>query len=115
MHEYGMVESLLSAVDESVRSNGGTRAVRVVVSVGALGGIDERLLRDAFDDHKAASSASGAELSVEYRPADTVCPKCGSAQRIIDVGDQTCPECGGPLFVSARNADVYLTSVELEA
>lgn len=115
MHEHGLAEGLLSAVDANVAAHGAIRATRVVVSVGALGDIDEGLLRAAFESHKAGSTAERAELLLEYRPGHALCPGCGARHRVAARDNLVCPHCGTDLLVSGEEGDLYLSSVEMEA
>jgi hydrogenase nickel insertion protein HypA len=113
MHEYGLVEGLLSLVDENVRMHAGKRAVRVEVGVGG-GAVDEQFLRDAFDTFKVTTTARDAELVVVYTPFDVWCPDCGTKKHVALGNYFTCPTCGGPQVRAASAREVYLKSVEIE-
>ncbi len=112
MHEYGVVQDLLSQVDAQVREHQGRRAVRVVVVVDG-GHLDEGFLRDAFDAFKAETTAGGAELVVERRPVEAWCPECG-ARSLVAPADGACPRCGGAGMHTASGDEIYLQSVEIE-
>ena len=61
MHEHGIAEELVAAVDRSVHSHGGSGASKVVVEVSA-GTLEEQTLRTAFDIAKQETTSSDAEL-----------------------------------------------------
>lgn len=112
MHEYGIVENLLSQVDEQVRGHEGKRAVRIVLAVDG-GHVDERFLRDAFDMFKVATTARDAELVVAQAPVELWCPACG-ARTIAADGGSACPHCGGAGVRITPTDEIYLQSVEIE-
>ena len=113
MHEYGIVQELLSEVDRGVRANAGKRATRVVVTVSA-GGIEEEILRGAFDLAKGHTSAEGAELAVQYAPLDVPCLGCGALVHLADPAESSCPACGSSLWQATGRSTVTLTSIEIE-
>jgi hydrogenase nickel insertion protein HypA len=112
MHEYGIVQNLLSQVDEQVRGHKGKRAVRVVLAVDD-GHVDERFLRDAFDMFKVETSAQDAELVVTQALTEVWCSNCG-ARATTARGDSVCPLCGGAGVQMTSTDEIYLQSVEIE-
>lgn len=112
MHEYGIVQDLLSQVDEQVRNHQGKRAVRVVLGVDG-GHVDEAFLRDAFDMFRVETTARDAELIVTRAPVDLWCPECG-ARTTAARGDSACPRCGGAGVLMPSTDEIYLQSVEIE-
>jgi hydrogenase nickel insertion protein HypA len=112
MHEYGIVQSLVSQVDEQVRGHEGKRALRVVIAVDGEH-VDEGFLRDAFDMLKVETTASAAELVVTHRPTELWCPDCDALERVAH-GDSACPQCGGACVEMTSADGIYLQSVEIE-
>ena len=112
MHEYGIVQNLLSQVDEQVRSHEGKRAIRVVLAIDG-GHVDERFLRDAFDMFKVQTTANDAELVVNEAPKGMWCLECGARTTVMH-GDSACPRCGGAGVQIASTDEIYLQSVEIE-
>jgi hydrogenase nickel insertion protein HypA len=115
MHEYGLVQSILSLVDQSVRMRAGKRAVRVEVGVEG-GAVEERSLRDAFDTFKVATTARDAELVVVCTPLEVWCLDCATKASVPHGHDHdlTCPTCGGPAVRVSSESEIYLKSVEIE-
>ena len=112
MHEYGIIQELLSQVDEQVRGHAGKRAVRVVLSVDG-GHVDEAFLRDAFDAFKAETTARDAELVVKTSQHELWCPACDT-QTTAAHEHEACPRCGGARFRMTSSDEIYLQSVEIE-
>lgn len=114
MHEYGIVESLLSQVDVNVHAHAARRATRVVISVNGATAADERLLRDAFETFKHGTTASQAELVLERVPLRMYCLDCEDWTAAEDGHGRRCRRCGGGATLPADHHDVCLKSVEIE-
>jgi hydrogenase nickel incorporation protein HypA/HybF len=114
MHEYGIVESLLSQVDQNVHAQAGQRAVRIVLSVTGATAADERLLRDAFEQFKTGTTAGAAELVLERAPLKVYCLDCEAWAFPADGHGLHCPHCGSGTTLPADRQDVCLKSVEIE-
>ncbi len=114
MHEYGIVQDLLSQVDENVRANAGRRAVRVLLSVSGMAAGEERLLREAFDTYKAGTLANDADLVLQRAPVEAWCPDCGAATWLTGGQDECCPDCGSEAALPVHPQDIVLKSVEIE-
>lgn len=112
MHEYGIVEDLLSQVDQQVRAHDGKRAVRVVVAFDG-GHVDEHFLREAFDLFKVETTARDAELLVTHAPIEMWCPSC-EARSTAAPKDSACVRCGGACVEMTSTDEMYLQSVEIE-
>lgn len=113
MHEYGLVQSILSLVDQNVRMHAGKRAVRVEVGVEG-GAVEEQFLRDAFDTFKVMTTARDAELVVACVPLEVWCHDCATKASVPHDHDLTCPTCGGPAIRVSSESEIYLKSVEIE-
>ncbi len=115
MHEYGLVQSILSLVDQNVRMHAGKRAVRVEVGVKG-GAVEEQFLRDAFDTFKVATTARDAELVVVCTPLEVWCLDCGTKASVPRGHDHglTCRTWGGPAVRVSSESEIYLKSVEIE-
>ena len=114
MHEYGMVQGVLSQVDESVHANAGKRAVRVVLTVTGMTTREQDVLRDAFDACKAGTVAHDADLELERGPTEAWCPGCGAVTWLTGALCERCPDCGGDTPRPVTAPEIYLTSVEIE-
>jgi hydrogenase nickel incorporation protein HypA/HybF len=114
MHEYGIVESLLSQVDKNVRAYAGQRAVRIVLAVTGATVAEEGLLREAFEQFKSGTTAGAAELVLERVPLKVYCLDCENWAFPADGHGLRCPRCGSGATLPADRHDVCLKSVEIE-
>ena len=94
MHEVGIMESALEAIQHQAAKHGATQVSRIVLRIGTLSGVDQDALRFAFDAMAPHSIARGAELELEIVPARA---RCGTCQ--IEFGVERgfifqCPQCG---------------------
>lgn len=65
MHEMSLMKDLIRKAVEVVRREGGTRATRVGIRLGALSHMSPEHLREHFDQAAAGTPLEHAELDVE--------------------------------------------------
>lgn len=65
MHEQSLMKDLIRKAGEVVSREGGTRATRVGIRLGALSHMSPEHLREHFDRAAAGTTLEGAELDVE--------------------------------------------------
>ena len=113
MHEASIVEALLEAAGEEMERAGGTRILRLEVTVGALSGVNVEALRFAFEMLSPGTPAEGAELSVVETRALCSCAVCGKESPVEDPF-AACPACGS-VDVRIRGGDeLLLSSLDVE-
>ena len=76
MHELAVCQALIDQVERVSRENGGRRVVSVTVAVGALSGVEGKLLEHAFPLAAAGTVAGQASLVVESIPVRVRCRTC---------------------------------------
>lgn len=115
MHEFGIAEELVAEVDRSVAGHAGRRAGRVVVAVGA-GAAEEQSLRAAFEVAKVGTTASDAELVLEFTEREVLCLDCGAQTSLQPPAGAgfSCPSCGSQSGLQTRAPEVVLKSVEVQ-
>ena len=112
MHEYSLVQALVTRVESLAQAGKATAVHRLVVSVGELAGLDPELFQTAYDTFRAGTICEGAAMEIRRVPARWGCAGCG---REIAKGEVlTCPDCGLPARLSAGGDEVMLETVELE-
>jgi hydrogenase nickel incorporation protein HypA/HybF len=112
MHEYALVQGIVSRVEAEVRARGATRVHALRVSVGELSGVDPELLQTAYDTFRAGTVCAEAPLAITREPASYACPTCG---RTFARGEVLrCERCGLPARLNERGDALLLESIDLE-
>jgi hydrogenase nickel incorporation protein HypA/HybF len=112
VHEYSLVQSLVSRVEAEVRARQATAVHRVVVSVGELSGVDPGLFRTAYDTFREGTVCAAAPLELREVAARWACPGCG---RDIARGEVlSCAACGLPARLVPGGDEMMLETIELE-
>jgi hydrogenase nickel incorporation protein HypA/HybF len=112
VHEYSLVQSLVTRVESLARARQAIAVHRLVVSVGELAGLDPELFQTAYDTFRAGTICENAAMELRRVPACWACSGCG---REIPRGEVlTCPDCGLPARLSAGGGEILLETVEME-
>jgi hydrogenase nickel incorporation protein HypA/HybF len=100
MHEMGIALEIYRTCREAVREHGEGRLQSVRIAVGELAAVEPDLLAFGWQAVVADSPDEGAEIEIEWCPADQRCPKCGeSKDRSEGSWLRICPDCSMPLEV----------------
>jgi hydrogenase nickel incorporation protein HypA/HybF len=111
VHEWSIVEALLSEAERQVRAHGARCVRRLHVRVGELAGVEIALLETAYASFRARSCCEGATLEVEAVPACWRCPRC--EQDLPPGAALRCRGCGGPGRLASGD-EIVLARIELE-
>lgn len=112
MHEYSIVQALMSQVEAEARKHNATVVDKIQLKIGELAGVEVDLLRTAFETFRDRSICARAELTIEIVPAVWNCPSC---QQRFEVGARLqCKECGRPAHLSSGD-EILLQRIEMEA
>jgi len=60
MHEYSVVQALLSQCEEHAAQNNATKVTKVITKIGVVSDIETHLLQTAFDTFKEGTICDGA-------------------------------------------------------
>lgn len=111
MHEYSLMEDVVSSLQQSLQREGITKAgcvKEIVLRIGALDIHSEESFRQAFDVLTKGTLIEGARLQLEIVPAMYRCRACGHEAQ-IGVGEADghqvepvveCESCGQPCVVT---------------
>ena len=113
MHEVGIMEGALDMTRRLLEENGGSRLVRVHMTIGSLSGVVPDALQSAFLALKDAYAAGNAALEVTWVEALCRCDDCQEDFLFTDHG-YICPGCGEPALAILRGRELELTRVEWE-
>jgi hydrogenase nickel incorporation protein HypA/HybF len=92
MHEIGLAESILDAVQ---RRAAGRTVARVRVRCGVLNRVDAPSMQQGFDLVTSGSVADGAVVDLVTVPVTVSCRACGRDSEVPDV-TWICPSCRAP-------------------
>mgnify|MGYP002713184034 CR=1 FL=1 len=113
MHEYSIVQSLIKSCEEHVKANDASKVTKVIVKIGVLSGVEEYLLREAFEAFKKESVCHEALLVINLQKVKIHCNGC-SFEGEQDKNEFICPKCGSYELEVLDGEDMYLMSLELE-
>ena len=111
MHEYSIVQSLLSRVHASLRQYDVRSVRRLRLRLGELSGVDAGLLRTAYDLCAPGSICDGAELEIQPVPAQWRCPRCD--RDAPPGGRLSCPGCGCAVRLHEGD-EIVLETIDVE-
>ena len=113
MHEFSLVENILSRALDLAREHGGLPIEEVHVEIGKLQQVVPEALEFAFEAAKEATLAEEATLQWVTIPVRVICPACQLEYETP--GDiWTCPACDTPGGPIVQGDDLILKSVVLK-
>ncbi len=111
MHEYSIIEEMLTRVDEEARAHGASSVSRLHVKIGTLSGVDPDLLASAYEVFRERTVCAGAELRIERVEGRWACPGCG---RTVERGAALqCETCAMPARL-VQGDEIVLERIEME-
>lgn len=112
MHEYSLVQSLVSRVEVEARKREALAVHALSVRVGELSGVDPELLQTAYDTFRAGTICERATLTLTPVPATWSCPRCKAP--IAKGAVLRCPACDVPAQLDAGSDALTLDGIEME-
>ena len=76
MHELSICQALIAQVEDLALEQDAERVLALTVGVGALSGVEARLLKQAYPIAAAGTLAEDSELTIDERPVCVHCEKC---------------------------------------
>lgn len=111
MHEFSVMDSLMTLLAERASANGIARITRVRLVVGRLRGLDLRQLRGCFEILAENTKAEGAILDIASVVPEGLCQSCGTRFAIPDF-TLRCPQCGGGRVEIVKGRELHLENFE---
>jgi hydrogenase nickel incorporation protein HypA/HybF len=112
MHEYSLVEALISRVEAEVRKRGALKVHGLSVRVGELAGVDPELFQTAYDTFRAGTICAEVPLTLKQVAATWSCPNCRAA---IPRGQALqCERCHSPAKLDEGGDALMLDGIDLE-
>lgn len=121
MHEYGLMQDVVSLALQACPPKDGPGALRVRIEVGEFAVASRESLETAFEILTRGTPLDGSSLEITEVAGHAVCPTCGFEGSAVDLGDEVCeppalllcPHCGLPLLVT-EGAGITLIEVQLK-
>jgi hydrogenase nickel incorporation protein HypA/HybF len=113
MHEFSIVQSLLSLVEEYAHREGAKSVSKIVLQVGTISGVEIPLLKRAFDTFKEGTIAQEAHLEIEIENLRLRCLDCGKVSEKEEI-NAICDSCGSVNTQVVGGEEMLLKSLELE-
>ena len=110
MHELGLCEGILEAVE---RRAAGRRVTRVRIRAGAQHRVVPAALDQAFALVAAGTVADGAAVDLVVVPMAVRCLDCGHQGEATDA-QAACPACGGLELETSGGDELILESIQVE-
>ena len=113
MHELGLLQGVVAAVETQAQSLGATRVSSVTLRVGTRSGAVPEALMGAWGVAIGHTILADAELKLEVVEAAVWCPACQAEQIIDEFYAWTCPVCSTPTAALVRGREFEVTSAEV--
>jgi len=113
MHEAGIAQTLIEAVQQRLVSEPGARVAAIHVRVGELAGVSTDALDFAFECLSANTSLRGARLVFDPVPLTVHCEACGQTTPVEDLIFR-CGACGSERTRVASGRELEVRTLELE-
>jgi hydrogenase nickel incorporation protein HypA/HybF len=113
MHEIGIANSILEAVQVEASCHPGVVPRKVAVRIGELAAVDPDALQFSFETLTNDTKLAGLKLEIEVCPRRHRCPGCGTEFRVIDYHSH-CPHCGEGRTECISGDELQLAYIEME-
>lgn len=113
MHELSIAQALIEQVEAAAAKEHALRVVRVVITVGALSGVDPEALRSLFPLVAEGTVTAEAELVIEQVATRVRCRACGQ-ETPAEESFSGCAVCGSKDVEVSAGRELNIKSVELE-
>jgi len=113
MHEYSIVQALLTQCEDIARENEAESVTKIVVKIGKMSGVEPHLLEIAFNTFKEKTVCDGADFVMNVQPLVIECRQCGTIT-VLDEIFYKCPECESLDVKVTDGEDMYLMTLEME-
>ena len=113
MHEYSVVQSLITSCEENARTHSSNKVTKVIVKVGVMSGVEPDLLQTAFDTFKEKTICDGCELFINIQQVVIKCLDCEEQSILLD-NAYHCHHCKSTNVNVTDGEEMYLMQLELE-
>ncbi len=112
MHEYSLIQALITRVEEEARRRGALRIHALTVRLGELSGVEPDLFETAFELARGGTGCADAALHLDRIAAVWSCPGC---KKVFARGDTLrCAACALPATLNDGADALTLERIEME-
>ncbi|WP_242340158.1 MULTISPECIES: hydrogenase maturation nickel metallochaperone HypA [Anaeromyxobacter] len=112
MHEYSLVEALVTRVEAEAKKRDAIAVHKLSVRVGELSGVDPELFQTAYETFRAGTICAGVPLTLTRVAASWSCPRCRTP--IARGAILRCPACDTPGKLDDGSDALTLDGIEME-
>ena len=113
MHELGIAEEVLAAIQKEAACHPHARVVRAGMRIGELAGVDISALQFAFDAMLPGTSCEGMRVEMESIPRKHKCTDC-DCEFVVRHYELSCPHCQSFETTCIGGEELDLAFVEVE-
>lgn len=113
MHEYSIVQALLTQCEEIAAQNDAQSVTKVVVKIGKMSGVEPYLLEIAFNTFKEKTVCDAALFVMNVQPLTIECNECKTITVLEEIFYK-CPECDSLDVQVVDGEEMFLMSLEME-
>lgn len=113
MHEYSIVQALLTQCEDIARENEAESVTKIIVKIGKMSGVEPHLLEIAFNTFKEKTVCDGADFVMKVQPLTIECNQCKTVTVLEEIYYK-CPECDSLDVKVIDGEDMFLMTLEME-
>jgi len=113
MHELSIAQALVEQIEATATQEHAQRVVRVVITVGALSGVDPEALSSLFPLVAEGTVAADATLLIERVAVRAHCKACGLETQ-AKTTFSGCTACGSKDIELSAGRELNIKTIELE-
>lgn len=115
MHEYSVVSSLITLCEEEALKNNANNVIKIIIEVGERSGIEEELLKSAFDVFKEESKfCQNSILEIIHKNIVLHCQNCDLRFSAKGLNYGICHKCNSNDVVIIEGKELNLLRLEME-
>ncbi len=113
MHEYSIVQALLTQCEDIARENEAESVKKIIVKIGKMSGVEPHLLEIAFNTFKEKTVCDGCDFVLNVQPLTIECNQCKMITELDEIYYK-CPQCESLDVKVIDGEDMYLMTLEME-
>lgn len=113
MHEYSIVQALLTQCEEIAKENNAQSVTKIIVKIGKMSGVEPHLLEIAFNTFKEHTICDGADFVLNIQSLTIECNTCKTVT-VLDEIYYKCPDCESLDVRVIDGEDMFLMTLEMQ-